>query len=386
MFNTVEKGDGVHIQEVTTKAHLRRFIDLPYRLYKDHPCWVPPLRIDIKSQLSPDKHPFYRHASHTFFLVTHNGSDVGRMAVFHNRKHNQVYNVNVGMFGYLDMVDDVEVTTALMAAAREWLAQFDVTHLQGPYNPDINGSVGILMDTFDSPPMILMPYNYPYYARHLEELGFSKVKDLWTYELYAPMDAPDRLVEFTRQMIEQGRYSIRTVNMRRFWEEAELVKEIYNQAWAENWGALWMDDEEFTYLAKDLKLLVDPAVAYLAEVNGEAVGFSLSLPNINEALARIPNGRLFPTGLFKLLRHKRRLSTLRILTLGVLKPYRRLGIEAAFYLRTINDGQAKGYRLGEASWILEDNAPMINGLLRMGARKVKTYRIYGRPLDPDGSS
>ncbi len=370
----------MHVLEVSTKNHLRRFIDFPYRLYKGHPSWVPPLRLDMKAQLTPGKHPFYNHASHAFFLATHNGRDVGRMAVFHNRKHNEVYNVNIGMFGYLDMVDDVEVTAALMDAARDWLKQFGAASIQGPYNPDVNGSIGILMDAYDAPPMILMPYNLPYYAEHLERLDFSKVKDMWAYEIFASEGTPQRLINLVKKMEARGRFTIRTLNMKRFWDEVELVKEIYNQAWAENWGALWMDDEEYTHIAKDFKLLADPDLVYIAEVDGQVAGYSLSLPNINEALVHLPDGRLFPLGLFKLLWHKRRIASLRTLTLGVLRPYRRLGIDAALYLRTFTNGVAKGYQTGEASWILEDNTPMINALVKMGARKTKTYRIYGRPI------
>ncbi|MFC1543074.1 N-acetyltransferase [Candidatus Neomarinimicrobiota bacterium] len=375
-----EKGGSVHVLEVSTPTHLNRFIDFPYCLYKGHPCWVPPLRLDMKAQLSPGKHPFYRHASHAFFLATSNGRDVGRLAVFHNRKHNEVYKVNVGMFGYLDMVDDVEVTTALMDAAYVWLEQFDVTGIQGPYNPDINGSIGILMDAFDCRPMPLMTYNYPYYAEHMEQLGLSKVKDVWAYELYAKYGTPQRLIDLADKMEKRGGFRIRTLNMKRFWDEVELVKKIYNEAWAENWGALWMDEDEFTHIAKDLKLIVDPDVTYLAEIDGKVAGFSICLPNINEALAHLPDGRLFPLGLFKLLWYKRHISSLRILTLGVLRPYRRLGIDAALYLRTFVNGMAKGYKTGEASWILEDNSPMNNALVRMGATRAKTYRIYGRPI------
>jgi GNAT superfamily N-acetyltransferase len=370
----------VEVLQVASKSHLRRFIDLPYQIYKGHPCWIPPLRIDVRAQLTPGKHPFYHHASHALFLATHNGRDVGRIAIFHNRKHNQVYNVNIGMFGYMDMIDDIEVTRALMDSGLEWLKQYQVTDLNGPYNPDINGTMGILMDTFDSPPMIMMPYNHPYYAEHLEQLGFGKVKDVWTYEMYAASDIPERLIRFVDIMQQRGRFTIRKINMKHFWDEVELVKKIYNQAWAENWGALWMDDDEFTHIAKDLKLIVDPEVTYVAEMNGEAIGLSLTLPNINEVLSRIPSGRLFPTGVFKLLWHKRNIQSARIFILGVLKQYRNLGIDAAFYLNTIRNGTSKGYRMGEASWILEDNEHMNNALLKMGAKKVKTYRIYGQSL------
>ncbi|UCH63238.1 MAG: N-acetyltransferase [Fidelibacterota bacterium] len=370
----------MQVLKVSTPAHLRRFIDFPYRLYQGHPYCVPPLRLDMKTQLSPARHPFYRHSSHAFFLVTYNGRDLGRMAIFHNRRHNEVYQVNVGMFGYLDMVDDVEVTSALMESARSWLKQFGVTSIQGPYNPDINGSIGILMDAYEAPPMVLMPYNYPYYKEHLENLDFSKLKDMSAYEMYASKGIPQRLIDLVGKMEERGGYTIRKVDMKRFWDEVELVKEIYNQAWAENWGALWMDDEEYTHMAKDLKLLIDPDLVYLAEMEGKIVGVSISLPNINEALAHLPNGRLFPLGLFRLLWYKRRISSLRILILGVLQPYRRFGIDAALYLRTFTNGIAKGYLTGEASWILEDNASMINALLKMGARKSKTYRIYSRSI------
>ena len=381
MSSTDGEGTRLHVQKVSGHAQLRRFIDLPYRLYQHHPQWVPPLRLDIKAQLAHNKHPFFRHASHALFLAQHKGRDLGRIAVFHNRKHNQVYKTNIGMFGYLDMVDDVEVTGALLEAAATWLNQYQATHLQGPYSPDINGPVGILLDAFDSPPMMLMPYNFSYYPEHLKQLGFAKAKDVWAYHLRAGDPIPQRLLDFGRRMEERGRFTIRSLRMKNFWDEVALIKAIYNQAWAENWGALWMDDEEFGTIAKDLKLLIDPDLAYIAEVDGEVVGFSLSLPNINEALAHLPDGRLFPLGLPKLLWHKRRIRSLRAFILGVLRPYRRLGIDAAFYLRTFRTALAKGYRLAEMSWILEDNVPMIHALQKMGARKAKTYRIYRRKLD-----
>ncbi len=374
----------MHVLKITGRAELRRFINLPYGLYRGHPQWVPPLRMDVRLQLSAKKHPFYRYASHALFLCSDGGRDLGRMAVFHNRKHNRVYETNIGMFGYLDMVDDIEVTTALMGAAERWLEPFGATHVQGPYSPDINGTVGLLLDAFDVPPMLLMPYNYPYYAEHLDQLGFAKAKDLWAYQLDEGNQIPQRLLDFGEKMEARGRFRIRSLNMRRFWDEVELVKELYNQAWAENWGALWMDDDEFATIARDLKLLMDPELAYIAEVKGRPVGFSLSLPNINEVLARLPQGRLFPLGFFKLLWYKRKITTLRAFTLGVLKPYRRLGIDAAFYLKTYATGLAKGYRLAEMSWILEDNVPMNLALEKVGARKVKTYRIYQRPLTAAG--
>ena len=370
----------MHIQQVSGRE-IAKFVDFPYRLYNRHPVWVPPLRLDIRSQLSARKNPFFKHAEGACFLAIDNGRTVGRIAAFHNRKHNRVYGLNVGMFGYLEMVDDQAVTAALLEAASAWLSPLGATRLLGPFNPDINGSMGILLDAFDSPPMILMPYNLPYYAPRLEAAGMQKEKDVLAWEMSIPGTAPERLVRLVDKVLARGRFTVRKAIMRQFDNEVGIIREIYNAAWAENWGALPMDEAEFDHLAKDLKLLVDPDLLHIAEVDGQPAGFCLTLPNINEALARLGNGRLFPLGLLKLLWYKRRIRSLRVITMGVLEPYRRLGIDAVFYLRTIRQAQAKGYLHGEMSWILEDNTLMNHALLKAGAKPAKTYRVYGMPLD-----
>ena len=369
----------MHIQQVSGRE-IAKFIDFPYRLYQRHPVWVPPLRVDMRSQLSPRKNPFFKHADGACFLAIDHGRTVGRIAAFHNRKYNRVYGLNVGMFGYLEMVDDQAVTAILLEAASAWLAPFGATRLLGPFNPDINGSMGILLDAFDSPPMILMPYNLPYYATRLEAAGMLKEKDVLAWEMSVPEAVPERLARHVDKVLARGRFTVRKVIMRRFDHEVGIIREIYNAAWAENWGALPMDAAEFNHLAEDLKLLVDPDLLYIAEVDGQPAGFSLTLPNINEALARLGSGRLFPLGLPKLLWHKRRIRSLRVITMGVLKPYRRLGIDAVFYLRTLRQARAKGYLRGEMSWVLEDNTLMNHALLKAGAKPAKTYRVYGRPL------
>ncbi len=372
----------MQIIRVDSAALLRRFIDLPYWLYKDNPYWVPPLRLDMHDQLSPKKYPSYKYIDQAFFLATDGKRDLGRIAVFHNRKHNEIYHVNRGMFGYLEMVDNQAVTAALFDAATQWLEPYGATDIIGPFNPDINGTIGLLMDSFDSPPMILMTYNPDYYSRHLDELGMVKLKDVWAWDMHSDENPlSERLIKFTQANEARGKFTIRPAKMKNFWDELERVKIIYNAAWAENWGAMWMDDAEFEHIAKDLKLILDPDLLFIAEVDGEVAGFSLALPNIHEALQHLKNGRLLPTGLFKLLWYKRKITSLRVFTMGVLKPYRRMGIDASFYVRTIQTGLEKGYIYGEASWVLEDNHYMNNALERLGATKNKTYRIYSKLLN-----
>ncbi|MFC1480823.1 N-acetyltransferase [Candidatus Neomarinimicrobiota bacterium] len=366
----------MQIIAVTNKSLQARFIDLPYMLYANHPYWVPPLRIDTKTQLSPKKNPFFKYADHILFLATEGGHDVGRIGVFHNRKHNDIYNVNVGMFGYLDMVDDPEVTRGLFDAAQAWLAKYNATEIIGPFNPDINGTMGLLVSGYDAPPMVQMTYNEPYYREHLEGLGMTKAKDVYAWDMYSETAIAPRIRQHVERIEGFGKFIVRKANLKNFEQEAAIIKAIYNQAWAENWGALWLDDQEFDHIAQDLKLLVDPDLSYIAEVDGQPAGVSITLPNINEALKRIPNGRLFPSGLLKLLWYKRRLTSLRVLIMGVVKDYRHWGIDAVFYLRTYDAALAKGYKHGEMSWILEDNDLMNNALEKLGAKIAKTYRIY----------
>ena len=332
------------------------------------------------TQLAPQKNPFFKYADYALFLSVDGRRDVGRIGVFHNRKHNDIYNVNVGMFGYLDMVDDPVVTKALFYAAQAWLADYGATEISGPFNPDINGTMGLLVAGYDSRPMVQMTYNDAYYQEHLEGLGMVKAKDVYAWEMYSDTEIAPRIRQHVERIESFGRFTVRKANMKNFKDEMEIIKAIYNQAWSGNWGALWLDDQEFAHIAKDLKLLVDPDLVYIAEVEGRPAGVSVTLPNINEVLRRIPDGKLFPTGLLKLLWYKRRLTSLRVFIMGVLKDYRRWGIDAVFYLRTYDAAIAKGYKHGEMSWILEDNELMNNGLEKLGAKIAKTYRIYRLPI------
>jgi len=242
--------------------------------------------------------------------------------------------------------------------------------------------MGLLIAGFDLSPMVQMTYNDAYYQEHLEGLGMAKAKDLYAWDMYSDMEIAPRIRRYVERIESTDKFTVRKANLKNFKDEVAIIKTIYNQAWAENWGALWLDDQEIDHIARDLKLLVDPDLSYIAEVDGKPAGVSVTLPNINEVLMRIPNGKLFPTGLFKLLWYKRRLTSLRVFMMGVVQEYRQWGIDAVFYLRTYDAALAKGYKYGEMSLILEDNDLMNNALEKLGAKIAKTYRIYSLPIEP----
>jgi hypothetical protein len=251
--------------------------------------------------------------------------------------------------------------------------------MRGPANFSTNeefSSPGVLVEGFDTPPQIQMSHNPPYYARLMEAAGLEKVKDLLAFWLEG--DPPERIVRGFERALKRQEAVIRPLNLKRFRQEVDTIKEIYNSAWSQNWGFVPMTDAEFEHMAKEFRPVVDPDLCLIAEVEGKPVGFSLALPNLNEALRHLRDGRLLPFGIFKFLWHRRKIGSARVITLGFKPAYQHLGLGGAFYLRTWQVGVQKGYPQGEASWVLEDNHEMVRALERMGARAYKRYRLYDR--------
>jgi hypothetical protein len=262
-----------------------------------------------------------------------------------------------------------------------------MTVMRGPMNPSTNHECGLLIEGFDNPPAVMMTYNPPYYAARVEEWGLKKSKDLLAYEIDKRRSKfADKLLAHAERLRAGGRVTFRTINMKKFDEELSIVQDIYNDAWEANWGFVPMGRDEFEHMAKDMKLVLDPRLVLIAEVEGQPAGFALTLPDVNQAQAKVRDGKLLPFGLFKLLWHlkgpgrRKTINRCRILTLGVKKKYQPLGIAPLLYTEYFTRGPAIGYPVGEASWILEDNIPMNKGLVAMDARKTKTYRIYDKSL------
>ena len=371
----------VSVDQVRTRADFRAFLHLPWRIYADDPAWVPPLLLDLKTVLRRDKHPYHKHADTEYFLARQGHEVVGRIAASVNRLHNEFHEERTGFFGFFESIDDPTVARALLAAAEEWLIARGMQQVRGPMNFSTNEesvSPGVLIDGFDTPPVVMMSHNRPYYRELLEGAGYTKSKDLLSYWLDADQTPPALSRVMTALARREG-ISVRSVDLRRFEAEVATVQEIYNSAWERNWGFVPMTEAEFVHMAKQLRPVIDPDYALIAEVDGAPVAFAVGLPDYNQVLKRM-NGRLLPLGIFKLLWYRRRIDALRVLTLGVKPGFRHLGLGAMLYLRIIENAQRAGKPRGECSWILEDNTEMRKAMERMGGRVYKTYRVMEKAL------
>ncbi|MBL7075400.1 N-acetyltransferase [candidate division KSB1 bacterium] len=370
----------INIVSVKSKKDLNQFIKFPWLIYKGDPNWVPPLISEIKNLLNPKKHPFHEHAEVELFLAKRDGGVVGRIAAIINDNHIKEHNEKAGFFGFFECINDYQVAEKLFDTVRDWLKERGMEIMRGPMNFSVNEECGLLVNGFDSPPVVMMTYNPRYYLELIDRYRFVKARNLYAY--YMDDKAfPERFGKVIEAIKKRTGVSVRKIKMKDFDNEVKRVKLIYNAAWSQNWGAIPMTDNEFDKLAKDMKMILDPDLALIAEIGGKPVGFSLTIPNVNEALIKL-NGRLFPLGIFKLLWHfyVKKFHSTRTIIMGVIEEHRHKGIDSIFYYQTFKDGTAKGYWWGEMSWILEDNLPMVRALEKMGARIYKTYRIYDYAL------
>jgi len=365
----------IEIAAVVDKKGLHEFVELPYALYRGDPYWVPPLRIAVKELLDKAKHPYYANAETELFLARQNGRVVGRVAAILDKAHNRVHEEQAGFFGFYESVNDPAVASALLTAARHWVFSRGAGFLRGPVNPSTNYECGMLIDGFDSSPMVMMTYNPRYYPTLMEKTGLRKVKDLFAYLSNANTIEMGKIGRIADRVLAKSGVTVRQIDMKDFNAEVGRVWEVYGKAWSRNWGFIPMSREEFFLMGKEMKQILKPSLVLLGEVNGQVVGFALALPDINQAL-KPAGGKLLPTGLFKILYYQRLIKSVRVLALGVVEEYRTSGVAAAFYATLVRNARQLGYGETEMSWILEDNVLMNRSLEVMGAKRYKTYRIY----------
>ena len=371
--------ESVTIHPILKKGELNDFIRFPYTHYKKNPFWVPPLLSNQKVLLNSNKHPFYEHATTQFFIAKKNRNIVGRIAGIVDHEHNRVHQEKTGFFGFFETVDDYSIAEKLLNSARSWVKDQGMQVFRGPVNPSQNEDCGLLIDSFDSPPVIMMPYNPRYYVDFIQRFGFNKVMDLNAYFIDSEKPPPEKLIRVAEAIRKKQNLTVRPINMKDFDNEAKKVWYVYNNAWSKNWGFVPMTENEFKHLAHNLKSVVEPEIALLAEIDGQPIGFSLALPDINQALIHT-NGRLLPFGLFKILWHSRKIDFIRIIILGVIHKYQKRGIDAIFYLDTWRNAVKKGYVKGEMSWLLENNDMINRSATMLGGRIYKTYRMYEMPI------
>jgi len=372
------KPAAVCVEPVVSRSDTRRFLHLPWRLYAGDPCWIPPLRSQIAGLLDR-RHPFYEAGGgdRQLFLAWRAGRPVGRLAAILNRSHNRFHGDRSGFFGFFECDDDPAAARALVEAAAEWLRDLGCDRLIGPVNPSTNYECGLLVDGFDIPPAVMMPYNPSRYADLLEGAGLRKARDLLAFRSEVHDGSLLRLKRLAdRVRAREGDLETRSVDLGNLARDVELVRFVYNRAWERNWGFVPASAGEFSYLAREIKGVVDPSLLRIALRGGSPVGFLLALPDINPALA-VLNGTLTnPWRLLKAALVGRRRLGLRVLTMGVIPEARMRGVEALLVYESLQAALDRGYRWCEYSWILEDNE-LVKGTIRlMATQESQRYRLY----------
>ncbi len=349
--------------------------------YAGDPHFVTPLLADCHTRWHPE-HPLFEHAQTQHFVAVRDGRDVGRVAATVDAHHDAVHGGATGFFGWFECEQAQETADALLGAAAAWLRERGRTEAIGPLGYTTNGISGLLVEADEpGPPLLDMPHNPAWYPGLLERAGFEGAKDLLAFWVPAQGEAAERLARIADRALERGGYVLRAVraDRRGFAADVEHVLRIYNGAWERNWGFVPMTPHEIRHEARSLRQVLEPSMLLFAEHRGEPVAFSLTLPDVNQALARI-RGRLWPWSLVRFLLARRSIDRGRVLTLGVLPEHRRAGLEAALIVRTVRRARELGWSGGECSWVLEDNHLMIAAIERVGGRPYRRYRLYRRSL------
>lgn len=372
------------IIEVTTKKLKKQFIDFPHDLYQADPNYVPEVFIGQKDLMDEKKNPFFKHSKAQLFLAKKGEQIVGRIAAIRNNNYNEFIGGGTkGFFGFFDVVEDYEVAKLLLDTANDWCKKEGLTGIMGPTNFTTNDTAGLLVEGFDRPPVVSMTYNKKYFKDFLERYGFEKSMDMLAYhvtEEEANMKAVKLASRLEERLANRG-ITIRPLNMKKFKEEVTKLEKVYIKAWDKNWGFVPPTSEEFQHFAADLKLIADPDLVLVAEKEGEVVGFVGAIPDMNMVLKKVKRGRLLPTGIFKILFGKKKITRIRVLLLGVLEEYRGRGIEGILYAKVISNGLNKGYTQAEASWVLDNNEMMKRGVEGVNMTPYKRYRIYEKKLN-----
>ncbi len=366
----------IEIKQAVTKREIKNFILFPWNVYKNDPNWVPPLIIEKKMMLDKKKNPFFEHGEMDIFMAYSDGKAVGRIAAIINYTHNQIHNEKAGFFGFFECLDNQDAANALFDTAVQWIKDKGMTKVIGPASPTSNDEYGFLIEGAEGSPVLMMPYNPKYYIRLLENYGFKKAKDLYAYIMESDKIFYDEKILRGSELVrKRNNVTIRTLDMKNFKNELDIVKQIYNKAWAVNWGFVPMTDAEIDFLAEGLKPLVNPELVLFMEKEGQPIGFALVMPDYNQIFKKM-NGRLLPFGIFHILFGKKKIDLARTIILGLIPEHQKKGLDALFYLEITARARKFNIFKGEASWILEDNLMMNRGAEMMKADLYRKYRVF----------
>ena len=378
----------IQILKVETPAEIKRFLDLPYDLYRGQAAWAPPLRLERAEQLDPQKNPAARDLDRQLFLAVQDGQDVGRIAAFTNPDHDSQHDAETAFFGYFDAIDDSEVLAALLETAQAWAKNKGRFRLIGPAQWGVNEEVGLLVDGFETPNVVLMSYGRPYYAPAVEAAGFSKVVDMLAFQ--ADLNEGYPRPKMTRMMVDYAKRSDsitwRPLDPKDFNGEITRAMHIFNDAWADNWGFMPFPDEAIQHLAKEMKPIIAPDRFLMGSIDGELAAFLCMLPDINE-LAQGFDGKLLPFNWAKLIYRLKtqKAKQARIPLMGLRQKYHNtrkgLALIATLCEESFETARQAGFTHCELSWILDDNEGMISICEQASAKPYKTYRMYEKRID-----
>jgi len=375
----------VSIRPVRTRGERKRFVKVPFHLHRAHPQWVAPLVFERMEFLDEKKNHYFEHAEVELFVAERDGEPVGRISAQVDHRWDEFQGGSDAMFGFFETSEDPEVARALLDAATEWAAAKGRSRILGPMDFTTNDEIGILIEGFERRPMILEPWHPPYYRELVETEGFAKAMDVQMWELQfgdlkqGESFDPSIHAAAEKALGDEG-IVIRNMRKREMADEVRRFMDVYNEAWGDNWGFVPITDAEVEFQAKNLKQVIDEDWAFMAEKDGEVVGAALTLPDINQVLAKL-GGRLLPFGWLRFLLGKGKVDQLRVLALGVKHDYRHSGVAAGLYLKHLETAAAPGkIGGGEMGWILETNGPMNRAMEGMGGKVVKKYRLYERSL------
>ena len=365
-----------------SRRELRRFVDLPSRLHRHEPCWIPPLARERRAFLDRRRNPFFEHAEAEYVIAWRGRRPVGRISAHIDFRLNELRGGSWGLFGFFESEPDVQAALALLAEAERWLGERGCERMVGPLDFTLNHEAGLLVEGHDRPPQILEQWHPPRYAALLESHGLAKAIDLLKWEL----DVSDRgrilpvILELAERLEPEHGIRIRHLRPHELAAETRRFLDVYNAAWQDSWGFVPLTEAEIDDYARRLRPLLDPSWAMLAETRaGETVGAALTLPDYNQVLRRV-GGRMLPLGWARALAARRRIDAVRVLALGVRPEYQHTGVAAALYVKHFEMAARTPQRGGEMGWVLETNTAMNRAMEALGGRLVKRHRVYEKQL------
>jgi len=379
-MNSIPVATSVEMEEVRTAAQWKAFFYLPWDIYRSDSSWVPPLVTEQRKLLDRSKNPFFKHAEYNAWLVKSNGKYAGRILAYVDHRCNEFYQDRIGFFGFFETVDDFNIGSRLFHYAASWLKGKGMRIIRGPVNLDISNECGILLNGFEYPPYLQMGHNPPYYHELFEAAGFGKGHDLLSYRLNRDMILSDnslleRLARISRKVMDRKGIRIRSLDMSRYKTELASINDLYNAFMNQNWGYVPTTIEDMLFTGSSLRQIVNPDMVLFVELDGEVVGCSVSIPDINQVFARL-NGRLLPFGIFKFMYYQRKINRMRLMLLGVQQNFRLKGMDVLLYYYTIAKAFEHGIEEAELSWISEDNHVLVSIVEQLGAELYKRYRVY----------